>query len=267
MQNKELMLTKDKGVSDILIGVAPLFTGDGGDLWPIWYPNPDGADAQWSNPFWEFVPGERSSDIEISTGENGTKMILSNPKNATTSRTLTFTNLENGLTATFTIEAGKYSSSYVKGDVFRLIDYPFEKVRMKVYPPPQDTCKKVKKVFIRPLKEGVVNAQQEITDGRCWQCLCENPHSNLCPRDCISKVRRRDLSRRYVFYRRRSNLRQHRCSLYRVHSPKNSSVQCSKPASRIGRAKLQIYGSRHYETCGTNFVLRQLTDAKEALYA
>lgn len=115
--------------------------------------------------------------------------------------------------------------------------------------------------------EESVDAQQGITDGRCWQCLCENPHSNLCPRDCISKVRRRDLSRRYVFYRRRSNLRQHRCSLYRVHSPKNLSVQCSKPASRIGRAKLQIYGSRHYETCGTNFVLRQLTDAKEALYA
>lgn len=160
MLNKELMLTKDKGVSDILIGVAPLTTGDEGDLWPIWYPNPDGADAQWSNPFWEFVPGERSSSIEISTGENGTKMNLSNPKNATTSRTLTLTNLENGLTHTFTIEAGKHSSSYVKGDVFRLIDYAFQTVRMRVNPPPQDTCKKVKTVFTPSLHIGM-----EIPDG------------------------------------------------------------------------------------------------------
>lgn len=111
------------------------------------------------------------------------------------------------------------------------------------------------------------DAEQGITDGGCGQCLCEMLHRNLCPRDCIPKIRRRSSSTGHVEYGRRSNLRHRRCKLYRVHSPKNLSVQCSKPASRIGRSKLQIYGSRHYETCGTNFVLRQLTDAKEAPYA
>ena len=194
MLNKEIMLTKGKDVSDILIGDAPLLSGDDGYMWPSWFPTE-------SDPFWEFAPGERSSNLLIDTDNEGTSLWIGNPTNATTSRTLTFTNLENGLTATFTIEAGKYSSSYVKGDVFRLIDYPFEKVRMKVYPPPQDTCKKVKKVFIRPLKEGVVNAEKR--NATVWEAESREIANSRCvERRIRTSLLKKWNKRRLLWFRR-----------------------------------------------------------------
>lgn len=129
MFNKELMLAEGKGVSDIIVGDAPFMPGDKPDeLWPTWFPTE-------ADPFWEFAPGERSNNIELLVYDAGTYLWIGNPRNATTTRTLTFTNLENGLTATFTIKAGDIESNTVAGDALGLYGYPFQKVRMRVYPP------------------------------------------------------------------------------------------------------------------------------------
>ena len=129
MQNKELMLTKGKGVSDILVGNAAFSSGNDGIMQPVWFPTE-------SEPFWEFAPGEQSSNIELLTDKNGTYLWIAKPANAKTTRTLTFTNIENGLTATFTVETGRRDSNYVAGDALGLSDYAYKTVRMKVFPTP-----------------------------------------------------------------------------------------------------------------------------------
>ena len=129
MLNKELMFTKGKDISDILVGVVPWSSGDDGNMWPSWFPTE-------SDPFWEFAPGEQSSNIELLTNKNGTHLWIANPTNAKTTRTLTFTNVENGLTATFIVETGRRDSNSVAGDALGLSDYAYETVRMKVFPPP-----------------------------------------------------------------------------------------------------------------------------------
>lgn len=130
MLNKDLVLVKDKIVSDILIGYAYLSSDDDANMWPAW--SPEGPDG--STPFWEFAPNERASGVLIDGEGGNTHMYFSKTYNMT-AHTLTFTNLENGLTATFTVDADGISN-IIQGDVFRLYDYAFEKVRMKVYPPP-----------------------------------------------------------------------------------------------------------------------------------